>query len=97
MKLYPKSLYRIYREKEANDETNPGRTDEDLIQDAEIYRTCPICTRVMGGQKSLQVHVGTHESLRAKCEVSYCGWAFRHFAELHKHYRDHHGLVVTHR
>ena len=95
MRLYPKSLYRIYREKEANDETDPGRTDEDLILDDEIYRTCPICTRVMGGQKSLEVHVGTHELLKAKCEVSNCGWAFRRFGELRKHYSNHHELVVT--
>ena len=63
----------MYGEDELNDETNPERTDEDIILNDEVYRTCPICTRVIGGQQSLESHVGTHKSLNAKCEAAVAG------------------------
>ena len=70
------------------------KKEEDDIE-KEIFRKCPICTRVMGGQKSLMTHINNHGKLKDICAENGCGWAYECFTLLHDHYSNHHELFMT--
>ena len=86
----PKSVYRIYAETDEN-----RGIDEDIEWNSEVFRTCPICGRILSGQDSLESHVAIHELLHERCAENGCGWAYLSFSELQKHYLVHHKLMVT--
>ena len=98
IRAYPKSVYRIDGETEGNCEANSNsvhRIDEDIEWTSEIFRTCPICGRILSGQDSLESHVAIHELLNERCAENGCGWAYLKFSELQKHYLTRHKLTVT--
>ena len=98
IRAYPKSVYRIDGETEGNGEANSNSLhgiDADIEWHSEVFRTCPICSRILNGQDSLESHVGMHEHLNERCEENGCGWAFLNFTLLRKHYLVHHKLLVT--
>ena len=98
IRAYPKSAYRIDGETDENSGANSNPVhgiDEDIEWNSEVFRTCPICSRILRGQGSLESHIAVHEHLNEICAENGCGWAYRNFSDLQKHYLFHHKLTVT--
>ena len=50
---------------------------------------CPICSRKFKGSFN-HLHVKEHDKMKYKCSEPECGWMFRYFQKLERHYRNHH-------